>query len=983
MTAKINLKLIKFAQVNADRHNTTHDLLEQIAYENKIDIILGQEPNKKRTKKLFCDKREDCFISVNKGIKILKVYQGEGFVCLELETMNIYSCYFSPNRPLNEFENYLDNLQSHLRSNTGKKCIIGGDFNTKSMAWGSTITNERSQPLEDFIETHNLVVMNVGNTPTFQNANGSSIIDITLATTNICQNIKEWRVMEETENMSNHRTISFDVALEQTKKKQNNIPIGWKLSDDGIAKLKENCQNLETNEAEANIAAEQLVQSIKKKCDKTLTKKIHPKQHHFPAYWWTPDIAEKRKTCIRYRRILTRLNKANNRENEKENTKRDYKKAKQELKTVILKQKKKCWDELYADLDRDIWGKAYKIVTSKIKLKPCIAPKAEKIEEEIRKLFPIHPIAEWPDKQIRQQEITEFTPEEIAKVTKYLKMKKAPGPDGIPNEVVKAVSEVNSESIRQVMNKCLMQGTFPAKWKIATLVLIPKPGKGPQAETKYRPICLLDSIGKFLERLIKERLEEELEEKNIIADNQHGYRAKRSTITALKKVQEARELARKKEICCIMVTIDVANAFNSVPWKGIIAALRKAEVSEYLIRIIQSYLEDRYILREDGNQTRVTCGVPQGSVLGPLLWNVFYDQILRLNLGKAVELVAYADDLAIIVKAKTKEFLEECTQYAVEMVINKLEQMGLKVAAAKTESVALAGERKISEMKFIVGEEEVNIKNELKYMGIYIDKGVKMTTHVKKICEKTNKVLNDLTKITANVGGPRSSKRKVLMMAATSIILYGAPIWQSALKYKKYELMLERINRKMAIRITSAYRTVPTTAILVLAGNLPIKLSVEERVVIYERGKGYKIEARNEAIQKWQTMWDNYEGWTKIFIRNVKDWLQRKWGETNYYLTQALTGHGVFGTYLHRIGKAENDRCWYCEERDTAQHTIFECIKWVEERRVACERCGIGITRENIAELIMRSEESWNIITGMMESIMKNKNIEERNRLNR
>ncbi|ERL83359.1 hypothetical protein D910_00278 [Dendroctonus ponderosae] len=106
---------------------------------------------------------------------------------------------------------------------------------------------------------------------------------------------------------------------------------------------------------------------------------------------------------------------------------------------------------------------------------------------------------------------------------------------------------------------------------------------------------------------------------------------------------------------------------------------------------------------------------------------------------------------------------------------------------------------------------------------------------------------------------------------------------------------------------------------------IPIDLLAKERTDIEQKGPAFKNEARAITLQQWQERWDEYPGWTKVFIKSVSAWTDRSLGETDYYVTQALTGHGVFGTYLKRIGKQENDDCWLCGQQANPEHTVFHC----------------------------------------------------------
>lgn len=100
------------------------------------------------------------------------------------------------------------------------------------------------------------------------------------------------------------------------------------------------------------------------------------------------------------------------------------------------------------------------------------------------------------------------------------------------------------------------------------------------------------------------------------------------------------------------------NAFNSAPWRKIVEALKRKNVPNYLIRVIQSYFCDRRIvIPEDDIDRSMTVGVPQGSCVGPVLWNVMYNDVLELETPEGITLFAYADDLAVIALADSAENL--------------------------------------------------------------------------------------------------------------------------------------------------------------------------------------------------------------------------------------------------------------------------------------------------------------------------------------
>lgn len=116
------------------------------------------------------------------------------------------------------------------------------------------------------------------------------------------------------------------------------------------------------------------------------------------------------------------------------------------------------------------------------------------------------------------------------------------------------------------------------------------------------------------------------------------------TIQAVKKVVTLVKEIRSKWV--VMIALDVRNAFNNASWKIIMDKLESRNISQHMVNMIDSYLDIRKILKESANTMK---SVPQGSVLGPTLWNILYDDVLRLQLGKNANLIAYADDIAMIV----------------------------------------------------------------------------------------------------------------------------------------------------------------------------------------------------------------------------------------------------------------------------------------------------------------------------------------------
>nr|CAI5859878.1 unnamed protein product [Callosobruchus analis] len=159
------------------------------------------------------------------------------------------------------------------------------------------------------------------------------------------------------------------------------------------------------------------------------------------------------------------------------------------------------------------------------------------------------------------------------------------------------------------------------------------------------------------------------------------------------------------------------------------------------------------------------------------------------------------------------------------------------------------------------------------------------------------------------VGGPKSSKRRVMSSVCNSIMLYAAPIWETALAKTKLRQRVVAVSRKISIRISCAYRTVSAAASHVVAGTPPLDLLARERS---DTHNGMAHNAARELLYiRWQEQWSNSTTgrWTRTLVADIRSWILRSHGETDYHLTQVLTGHGCFAAYLHRFQLAAEPTC--------------------------------------------------------------------------
>ena len=271
-------------------------------------------------------------------------------------------------------------------------------------------------------------------------------------------------------------------------------------------------------------------------------------------------------------------------------------------------------------------------------------------------------------------------------------------------------------------------------------------------------------------------------------------------------------------------------------------------------------------------------------------------------------------------------------------------------------------------MRIMIGDHEILSQESIKYLGLTIDSRLSYKHHLLAVSDKAEKINGALTRILPNIGGPQGERRRLISTVVDSVVLYAAPIWAEA---KNCHIKpIAQVRRRSTLRVACAYRTVSEDAVNVIAGKLPIDIQAKEYKRLYSvQGAKPSLEDKQQerarSITEWQQRWErSLNGrWTYTLIPRVEEWLKRRHGEIDFFLTQILTNHGCFLEYLHRFKLADSPLCPTCpNEFENAEHVTFYCGRFSEQRQVLEQTLGHRLTAGCLVTDMCESSTNWDAV---------------------
>ena len=736
--------------------------------------------------------------------------------------------------------------------------VIVGDFNLHHPIWGGDHqrhVHPEAEALLDLLTRHGMELSTPPGARTWEARGSQQTLDLSWHSQGLRQRILTCEVLEELDHSSDHLPVKtvLTATIQTEIRKSRKI---WKKADiDGMQTALQGAvsDNPITAAHELERAVADLVEQIQAAASRYVP---WAKPSKFSQPYWTSDCSRlvKEARAARKRWEMSRTVTA----------RIEYRRA-VNIKGQRIRKAKDAYFKRQlaeaAETDR-IWrlarwakGPARPESTQVPPLRRPDGTTAQTCEEKaetlLNQFFPERSEADisdtkgyiYPEADAAHETVSA---EEVQGILKRIKPDKACGEDGIPNRGLLLLSEQISSRLAQIAEACIQLGYCPSHFKTTVTVVLKKPQKDYSEPKSYRPIALLNTIGKVVESTVAGRIVSFLEESGGLPDTQMGARKNRSTISALellieqvKTVWDGPKRYGKTQIAS-MLGLDISGAFDHVAHVRLIHNLRRKRLYHGLVKFVESFLTNRSTSIRFGSYQSETkpieAGIPQGSILSPILFLVFVADLLEAchDPVKHVSAVGFVDDINIIAYGPDPN--RNCT--ILEETHRKCEEWarrhGAKFAPQKYELIHFhRGKREACKHATLrLGEIVVKPSDSARILGVQIDSALKWSDHIKKIKVKAESAIRSLTRLSTSTWGASMNRaRMIYKQVVLPGLIYGSQVWYQPDTIRKgpsrMEKLLQGIERRCLRIITGAYRATPVEMLHQEAKVLPLKLALD------------------------------------------------------------------------------------------------------------------------------------------------------------
>ena len=394
-------------------------------------------------------------------------------------------------------------------------------------------------------------------------------------------------------------------------------------------------------------------------------------------------------------------------------------------------------------------------------------------------------------------EIVQTSEVEVKVFLSEVDVKKAVGPDNISPRLLRQCADELARPLTSLYNLCLRTSTWPTAWKTSNVVPVHK--KGGKCELKnYRPVSLLPVLSKVLESIVVKRITNHLDRHHFLCTRQFGFRQGRSAADLHLLLSSSLSAALDQGRATAVVALDIEGAFDRVWKEALVTKLCAAGIDGALLPLLSDYLSDRHLrVTVGGRESEVqpiTAGVPQGSCLGPLLWNVYINDLLHLIPSAK----AYADDVTITQTFSPQE--EPATESQLNDRLRRIIAWGnmwqVKFAPHKTQLLLVS--RSSAALRLTFNGASLLPQDEVEVLGVTYDRWLTFRTHIERLAREASGKLASLRRMSWLLDA--KGLETLYKAQVRSSVEFSCLAWGGAAK--KHLSLLDRVQERAARLIT-------------------------------------------------------------------------------------------------------------------------------------------------------------------------------------
>lgn len=369
---------------------------------------------------------------------------------------------------------------------------------------------------------------------------------------------------------------------------------------------------------------------------------------------------------------------------------------------------------------------------------------------------------------------------EVSRMFDEIKKNKAAGDDDLRPFDLKRGNEEMMKTLLVLYNKCWKRSEYPTKWNTGKIVCIPKKKEEYLNVSEFRPIQLLNIAARGFEKIILRRIQRINEKLRVIPDNQWGFKPGKTTLENLAILHEKAHEACVERSILGVVFLDLSKAYDRVDRCQLIAKINECGYEGKLLDYLRNFLGRRnaYVqFKHAKSETKeIEFGVPQGSALSPELFNLYTAEMINHN--ENAEIIAFADDIAILKRGKTYEEVERKLNEEIKIIEKIAADKNLTFSSEKTKLMVFTRKRKQEDIVCWINGKRIKKTDGWKYLGIYFDEKLNFDEHIKNMTMKARKQFGYFRTYTNKITGITSDLAlKIYKAHIRPILEYGTQIW--------------------------------------------------------------------------------------------------------------------------------------------------------------------------------------------------------------